>query len=165
MKIISRQKAKALELKYYFTGRPCKYGHIAERSVANQDCTVCHRERDRKWRRENPEAVREYARKWRRDNPGLTRYFTGKPCKRGHVCERTASRRCVICAQEQNRNWRRNQSEASREASREANRERLRRWRENNSEAHRKANREYDRKRRRRMHRAFAVLQELGLKL
>ena len=25
----------------YFTGIPCKYGHIAERSVANNGCIVC----------------------------------------------------------------------------------------------------------------------------
>ena len=25
----------------YFTGEPCKYGHIAERSVANNGCIVC----------------------------------------------------------------------------------------------------------------------------
>jgi 5-methylcytosine-specific restriction endonuclease McrA len=32
---------------------------------------------------------------------GLTRYFTGKPCKRGHVSERNvSSRACLICAAE-----------------------------------------------------------------
>lgn len=31
-------------------------------------------------------------------NLGLGRYFTGKECKHGHVCERiTGSRRCVMC--------------------------------------------------------------------
>lgn len=30
---------------------------------------------------------------------GLNRYFTGKPCCRGHVCERYVSdNKCVICA-------------------------------------------------------------------
>lgn len=31
-------------------------------------------------------------------NSGLTRYFTGKPCRHGHVAERlTSSRACIIC--------------------------------------------------------------------
>jgi len=35
---------------------------------------------------------------------GLGRYFTGKPCKHGHVCERYVSRRgCVQCTTECNR--------------------------------------------------------------
>jgi len=32
---------------------------------------------------------------------GLIRYFTGKPCVRGHVCERTTSnKKCVACHRE-----------------------------------------------------------------
>lgn len=38
---------------------------------------------------------------------GLKRYFTGRPCPRGHVCERNiASRGCVQCAQSATREWR-----------------------------------------------------------
>ena len=36
---------------------------------------------------------------------GLPRYFTGKPCHHGHVCERiTSSRKCVECNREYSRN-------------------------------------------------------------
>jgi len=35
---------------------------------------------------------------------GLKRYFTGKPCKHGHVAERFVSGPCVECAQEYGRN-------------------------------------------------------------
>lgn len=32
---------------------------------------------------------------------GMKRYFTGKPCKRGHVCERyTSDYQCVVCKKE-----------------------------------------------------------------
>lgn len=31
----------------YFTGRPCRHGHIAERHVANRTCCECGRERSR----------------------------------------------------------------------------------------------------------------------
>lgn len=38
---------------------------------------------------------------------GLTRYFTGKPCPRGHVVERMVSiRACVACLLEKAREWR-----------------------------------------------------------
>lgn len=37
---------------------------------------------------------------------GLTRYFTGKPCPRGHVAERMVSTRaCVACIGEKKRAW------------------------------------------------------------
>ena len=37
---------------------------------------------------------------------GLTRYFTGEPCKRGHVCERRVpAGNCVICTRQFNNAW------------------------------------------------------------
>ncbi len=36
---------------------------------------------------------------------GVNRYYTGKPCKRGHLAERvTSTSTCIICKQEQERN-------------------------------------------------------------
>jgi len=43
MQIISRAEAKAKGLKRYFTGKPCKHGHVAERQVYNATCVVCER--------------------------------------------------------------------------------------------------------------------------
>ena len=40
--IISRDGAIALNLKNYFTGIPCKHGHISERLVSSQVCSVCN---------------------------------------------------------------------------------------------------------------------------
>lgn len=55
---------------------------------------------------------------------GLTRYFTGKPCKRGHVCQRHVSNlRCVVC-----QNAMRSKPD---EQTLVKNRERCRRWRGN----------------------------------
>src|SRR5882762_5561438 len=46
---------------------------------------------------------------------GLTRYFTGQPCKRGHLAERgTASRACVECASSWEKNWRKTNPSAAR---------------------------------------------------
>ena len=58
---------------------------------------------------------------------GLARYFTGKPCSKGHVAERyTGNKTCCVCANaaankakdpnkvyEYNRNWRQNNAKKS----------------------------------------------------
>jgi hypothetical protein len=68
--IISRDQAKALGLKRYFTGEPCRHGHIAERYVSsgNGNCLECGRARSAKWIAANPERVREIKRKHRAAN-------------------------------------------------------------------------------------------------
>ena len=38
---MTRAEAKAAGEKYYFTGVPCIYGHVAPRQTANGGCTVC----------------------------------------------------------------------------------------------------------------------------
>jgi hypothetical protein len=54
-KIISRAEAKRRGLKTYFTGRPCKRGHVSERRVGSQTCVEC----ERQWRNDNPEYFRK----------------------------------------------------------------------------------------------------------
>lgn len=41
MDIISRKEAKQQGLIFYFTGRPCKHGHIAKRYVSGSKCHQC----------------------------------------------------------------------------------------------------------------------------
>jgi hypothetical protein len=48
--IISRAEAKALGLKRFFTGKPCKYGHVVERRVGNYACVECDRAYALAWR-------------------------------------------------------------------------------------------------------------------
>jgi hypothetical protein len=91
-RIISRAGARALGLKRYFTGKPCKHGHVAERWVGNSECMECNRasalewrvanpekargqerERGRKHRAANPQKDRERQRKWRATNPEKAR--------------------------------------------------------------------------------------------
>lgn len=96
--IISRAEAKARGLGRYFTGKPCKHGHISERQACG-NCIECHNSRpfDRKrhrascnaWQKRNPEKrkasnaranlrwiaknrekVRAFRRKWSKANPG-----------------------------------------------------------------------------------------------
>jgi hypothetical protein len=78
-RIISRAEARALGLKRYFTGEPCKHGHVAERWVSGRVCVECargwraanlekERERDRLKRAANPQKRRDYMRRWRAAN-------------------------------------------------------------------------------------------------
>ena len=49
MNIISRQDAIAKGLKRYFTGKPCKHGHVAERFVGSRVCTACNPAHQKKY--------------------------------------------------------------------------------------------------------------------
>ena len=90
MDIVTRKEAKALGLVRYFSGKPCKHGHVAERVTSGGTCCECQRtpeakQRDRErvrardseassqryrtWRLENPEKAREKLRSWRERNP------------------------------------------------------------------------------------------------
>ena len=54
MKVICRQKAINDNLDFYFTGIPCKNGHICERYTLSKTCVTCGRETSKRWRT-NPE--------------------------------------------------------------------------------------------------------------
>jgi hypothetical protein len=51
--IITRAEAKTRGLKRYFTGKPCKRGHVVERRVSSSGCPEC----TRIWREQNPDRV------------------------------------------------------------------------------------------------------------
>ncbi len=86
---------------------------------------------------------------------GLKRYFTGKPCPKGHVCERHVDGHCAecICIKNKNRKYDKAKRNAANKAWREkrtpeykayqaqklrewreANKERTQRWREDNQQ-------------------------------
>lgn len=78
-KIISRAEAKIQGLKHYFTGKPCKRGHVAERRARNGMCAECNREQSRNFRAEPEfrEREREHDRKYqrkRREDPEFREY-------------------------------------------------------------------------------------------
>lgn len=60
MKQITRQEAKRLGLKYYFTGKPCKHGHVYERYTKNGSCKKCTDIRVEQNREQTREYMREY---------------------------------------------------------------------------------------------------------
>lgn len=84
MKLISLHDAKAEGLKRYFTGKPCRYGHVSERFVSNAGCLECNavkkavwnsnnKERNAERKRiryaENSEHVRAVKKAWNKANP------------------------------------------------------------------------------------------------
>jgi len=78
-----REKAVAAGETTYFTGRPCKNGHITKRYVMNAVCSQCEVERHAKSRQRKPSGGR---------------YFTGKPCRKGHIAERDSrTHTCIDC--------------------------------------------------------------------
>lgn len=60
MEIISKKEAIKKGLSRYFTGKPCKNGHISERNVLRSDCLECIRERARKNYSSNKENIKKY---------------------------------------------------------------------------------------------------------
>lgn len=124
--IISRADAMRAGLKRFFTGKPCKHGHLVERYVAGGgvDCGVCvecastrtrkYYTPEKKEKRKAYDAARDpalTARKAKRENDlnlrlravaaGLKTYFTILPCRLGHG-ERYVNKRaqCAECVRQ-----------------------------------------------------------------
>src|SRR5438105_4382106 len=65
----ARQAAKAAGQLRYFTGKPCKSGHIAKRTVANGVCVECAKIIQQRHRKAHPDLFRERNRKWHKEHP------------------------------------------------------------------------------------------------
>jgi hypothetical protein len=64
---VTQAEAKALGLKRYFSGKPCKRGHVAER-FTNGGCTLCHKINFADWRLKNAAKDRSDSRRWQKEN-------------------------------------------------------------------------------------------------
>ena len=82
MKIISINKAKNLRLKRYFTGKPCKYGHVSERYLSSKACVFCDIKysektkdlrsyRESKYYQYNKKAIRDQQARYAKENPEI----------------------------------------------------------------------------------------------
>lgn len=67
MKIITRKQAKELGLTRYFTGKPCKYGHISERNTGNGTCQECHYTAQKDYFKKHKKKITEKSRIYRRE--------------------------------------------------------------------------------------------------
>jgi 5-methylcytosine-specific restriction endonuclease McrA len=91
MEIISQQDARSAASAHYFTGSPCKNGHLSPRYTSNGMCIECsiayrklhyknnkahYQENKKRWSDDNPHKMREYRRKWRIKNPDQSRQTT-----------------------------------------------------------------------------------------
>jgi 5-methylcytosine-specific restriction endonuclease McrA len=106
MEVIKRRHAKTAGLLHYFTGKPCRQGHIAMRYVSSKTCSAClkasckvysqtnvkrlsaksleayHRnpkkkmESVKRWQAANPENVRKSKKKWQDANLEVKRVHT-----------------------------------------------------------------------------------------
>jgi len=67
---MKRADAISQGLKFYNTGKPCKYGHFSDRYVAGQ-CVECVKLSSLAWRKANPEKHSASMRKWIEGNREL----------------------------------------------------------------------------------------------
>lgn len=91
MEIISRKEAISKGLKYYFTGKPCKYGHISRRISINGTCNCCKAYTDKLYRNTHQKQINTYHKEWRRNNTSKNRnihkrYRQNNPHKLRALC-------------------------------------------------------------------------------
>lgn len=79
MKLIKRKDALAEGKTYYYTGKPCKKGHIALRRAVNGCCVECEKEKNNseerkkymsKYANKNRTKIRKIASEWQKKNKG-----------------------------------------------------------------------------------------------
>jgi hypothetical protein len=78
MKAGKRKEAVLLGEKYYFTGKPCKKGHIAKRITVNGYCTECSRLKSasvyetyyKDYVKKNKEKIKEISSRYQKNNKG-----------------------------------------------------------------------------------------------
>lgn len=67
--IIGRNVAKERGIKTYFTGEPCKHGHISERHTIDTKCIDCKREKDKRYYSRNKDAIIDKVNSWSKEYP------------------------------------------------------------------------------------------------
>jgi hypothetical protein len=101
--IISRSQAKEAGLKRYFTGEPCKRGHLSERLTKSNRCIDCKKV----WAEENPERAKALYRSWRKQNPDRQKELI-------YSWNRANPEKCL----KYQRDWRENNPDRARELDR-----------------------------------------------
>ena len=97
MKLISRKEAKAAGLKRYFTGKPCKRGHVAERFVCIKHCIECNRASTAAYDAEHREERAAYGAAYYAEHRGEQKAYSAKYAK-DHAsarCANTAKRKAA----------------------------------------------------------------------
>jgi hypothetical protein len=89
--VLSIKQALDAGLTRYFSGKPCKRGHLSERFVTNRTCAACLYEDRTAYERANPEWKRAAKRNWRKTNPDKARVADRRVSQRHAV--KAAARR------------------------------------------------------------------------
>lgn len=78
MDIITRQQALQQGLLHYFTGKPCKRGHVARRYVSIRSCIECCDINRKAFHKSNPGKSSEYSLRWQASNPDKVRLIESR---------------------------------------------------------------------------------------
>ena len=106
MKIITRKEAKGQGLSRYFTGKPCRNGHVCERYCNGGRCLKCNAAALNKFRNKNKSNRNAIGVLRLREAKmlGLDFYDNGKPCKNGVFGMKKTTRQgkcfCSACYKE-----------------------------------------------------------------
>lgn len=114
MQIISYVDAKAKGLKRYFTGKPCKRGHMSERFVSHCGCIECAYDRTNEWGKQNAPIKFEIFSRFIDKNPG----YQAKWVKENPESRRKNARKWYVANSERaiqtSLNWAKNNREKAR---------------------------------------------------
>jgi hypothetical protein len=79
---MNRQEAIRVKAPRYFTGKPCKHGHIVERYVNGGACVECHAQHaaasGRKKYAQDPAKECRRSKEWRKSNPDIVSFQKAK---------------------------------------------------------------------------------------
>jgi hypothetical protein len=67
----ARQIARENGERYYFTGLPCKHGHVAKRATVSGACVECTDAASAAWKKKNPERQAEAVNRYKKANAEL----------------------------------------------------------------------------------------------
>lgn len=99
MRFEPKERASAIERgdKRYFTGRPCKHGHVAERTTSSGGCVVCERKKYNLWAEANRDRLKElwnksYAKNAEKRRLEAAEYRVKNPDKVKEACRKSKAK-------------------------------------------------------------------------
>lgn len=75
MELVSRAKAQRLELRSFFTGKPCRHGHISERNTKFGYCYECRASEAKSYQEENEDKEKASRKEYREKNKESTKEY------------------------------------------------------------------------------------------
>lgn len=84
--LLTRKQALEQGMKFYYSSKPCKYGHTSKRRTSNRRCIECYAVAAKKWYEENKDKARESVRKYREKDSERAKVLARKYWKNGFYC-------------------------------------------------------------------------------